>query len=311
MKTKNFLLLLLALFAMAFSACQKDANLSTKTAITTTTSSTVASTGAIAISTSSIISLNAIATKPGNDSIYVIGCYAKHEKPDSVAFSSLPTTIGTYLTANYAGYTFTKAYKITDSTKVITGYVVIIKYNGNYIGLKFTSTGTFVSVLEQRDAADLCGKGWHSGGPFDNRDGKCQDTIALSAIPTAVKSYFTTTYPTDTLLHASITPDSTYILISKNKVLYATAITPAGKLVNRITIDNHTGGHSAIAQANLPAAILTYLTTTYPGYVFDKAFAETANTVVQNYTVFITSNSTKYAVNFTAAGAFVKAIVVR
>lgn len=298
---KSFYATLLVLGTVIVLASCKKENASKSTSASVS-SSTVTSTGAIAISLAS--------TSTTTDSVYMVGCYGKHDKKDTVAFSALPTAIGTYLTANYSGYTFKKAYSITDSTKTVVNYIVVIKYNSALVGLKFTATGTFVSTLEQREGIDLKGPGWHLGGPFDNRDGKHRDTVAISALPTAVSSYFSTTYPTDTLLHASVTPDNVYILISKNGVLYSTAVTAAGKLVKRVQIEKHDLKHAAVTEANLLAAITTYLTTTYPGYVFDKAFSESSGGTLQGYVVFITSNSTKYAILFNASGTFVKALPI-
>jgi len=303
MKSIYFMLFMLGT-AGCLSSCKKSSDSkstgATSTSSTSTTT-TVASTGAIAVS---------LATGT-TDSLYMVGCYGHHDKKDTVAFSALPTAIGTYLTANYSGYTFKKAYSITDSLKKVINYIVTIKYDSNYIGLKFTATGTFVSVLEQRTGPDLVGKGWHLGGPFDNRDGKHRDTIALSALPTAVKSYFSTNYPTDTLLHASIALDSTYILISKNNGLFATAIKANGTFVKRMQIDKHIGNKlTGITEANLLASITTYLTTTYPGYVFDKAYSLSVGGAIKVYVVLITSNSTKYAIVFDASGVLVKAFAV-
>lgn len=278
-----------------FSSCRKDAK------STSTTTSTTTSTGTISIA-------SLVSSSGSTDSIYLVNCFSKHSKKDSVAASALPAAVTTYLTTNYSGYTFEKAFKITDSLSVITNYIVIIKYNSNLVGLKFTATGTFVSVLEQMAGVDMKGKGpgWHEGGPFSNRDGKHKDTIALSAIPSVVKTFFTTTYPTDTLLHASITADSTYILISKNVVLYATDISAAGVLIKRIQAEQHGGKPTAVTAANLPAAIATYLTATYPGYVIDKAFSISTSGVVTGYDVFITANNTHYVLQFNASGTFVK-----
>ncbi|WPU97383.1 PepSY-like domain-containing protein [Mucilaginibacter sp. cycad4] len=283
---------------IGLASCKKEN--ASKSASASVSSSTISSTGAIAIS---------LASGTTTDSVYMVGCYGKHDKIDTVAFSALPTAIGTYLTTNYSGYTFKKAYTI-DSASIVVNYIVVIKYNSALVGLKFTAAGTFVSTLEQREGRDLKGPGWHLGGPFDNRDGKHRDTVAISALPTAVSSYFSTTYPTDTLLHASVTPDNVYILISKNGVLYSTAVTAAGKLVKRVQIEKHYLKHAAVTEANLPAAITTYLTTTYPGYVFDKAFSESSGGTLQGYVVFITSNSTKYAILFNASGTFVKALPI-
>lgn len=295
--TNPGLLMLAALIGLA--SCKKE-NASKSASATSTTSSTITSTGAIAISLAS----------GSTDTVYMVSCYGKHSKKDSIAFNALPTAIGTYLTANYSGYTFKKAYSITDSAKTVVNYIVVIKYNSALIGLKFTTDGTFVSILEQRDGPDLKGQGWHRGGPFDNRDGKHRDTIAISALPAAVTSYFKITYPTDTLLHASIMPDSAYVLISKNNGLYATVIKAAGTFVKRVQINLHPGKPVAVTAANLPATITTYLTTTYPGYVFEKAYSFSVSGTLKGYAVLITSNSTKYIVTFDGGGAFLKAFAV-
>lgn len=315
MKTNFFYpAILLAVIAGLFSACTKTGNLksvtTTPTLTATVSASTVLATGSIAIgTTASIASTRAFDEK---DSIYVMNCFPPRGKKDSVTFSALPAAIGTYLTANYSGYTFTKAFAISDSTKTVINYIVIIKYNGNLVGLKFTTAGVFVNVLKQCDGADLGGPGgFHPGGPFDNRGGMHPDTVALTAIPAVVKTYFTTTYPTDTLLHAAIAPDGDYILISKNKTLFATAITATGTFINRMQIPGPPAVHTAVLQANLPTAVSTYLTTTYPGYVFDKAFSASNKSGIIGYEVFITSNNTKYAVTFDATGTFVKAVAVR
>ncbi|BAU54297.1 hypothetical protein MgSA37_02471 [Mucilaginibacter gotjawali] len=139
-------------------------------------------------------------------------------------------------------------------------------------------------------------------------DGKQRDSVALSALQTAVTTYFTTTYPTDTLLRAFVTPDTTYVLISKDTVLYATNITATGTLISRMKVAPH--GSGRFAQASLPASITTYLTTTYPGYVFQNAFSESDKGSIIGYSVFISANSTNYIIIFNSAGTFVSAKVV-
>lgn len=63
----------------------------------------------------------------------------------------------------------------------------------------FDASGILVRVLEQREKGELNGKGWHEGGCFGNRDGHHRDTVAVSALPATIPSYFTTNYPKDTL----------------------------------------------------------------------------------------------------------------
>lgn len=157
----------------------------------------------------------------------------------------------------------------------------------------------------------MIGKGWHDGGRFACRDGKHRDTIAITALPGTVSSFFKTSYPTDTLLFAQLTRDTNYVLISKNNGLFATAITPNGTLIKRITIDNLKVTRTAILQSNLQANVTNYLITTYPAYVFDRAYIIKKGATILSYVVFITSNSTKYAIKFDATGAFVAFVVIK
>ena len=178
-----------AVMILAYS-CKKDAT--SKSSTTTSSTSAVASSDAIFVSTVAASSTDT--TK--KDSVYAIGCFPKGGHADSVAFSSLPASIGTYLTVNYSGYTFKKAFKTVTKSGTADGYVVLITYNGNHIGIKFDASGTFVAVLEQKDRKDLGGPlGFHPGGPFGDRNGMHQDTVAISALPATIASYFTTNYP--------------------------------------------------------------------------------------------------------------------
>jgi len=305
MKIKTLYPCLVMLLTLSiFSSCKKD----TTTASTSTTTSllpqsTITADGALAISA---------AGSDSKDSIYMVNCFPpRGGKLDSVAFSALPAAVATYLTTDYAGYTFVKAFAV-DSAKVLSNYVVIIKLNNSLIGLKFTASGAFVNVLEQKDGANMGngGPGWHANGPFCDRGGVQHDTIPLSAIPSVVLNYFKTTFPADTLLHASVTPDTTYILISKDTVLYATNISSTGSLLKRIKVEQHGGINVAITVADLPPAITIYLTSAFPGYVFNKAFAEGNRDGVIGYHVFITVNTTNYVVDFDPQGNFLKATVI-
>lgn len=317
-KKLNFPLFAFAVLLTGLYSCSKETQTSLTKSTTTSYATTVSSASTAVVSTQAI-AVGTLATTTttstaatAKDSLYMIGCYPPKGKKDSVAFSALPSAITAYLTSNYAGYTFLKAYKTTDSLKVTDGYVVIINFNSKPIGLKFTAAGVFVKVLEQREGPDLMGPGWHAGGQFGDRDGLGHDTIAISALPANIKAYFAATYPSDTLLHAAINArDTSYILISKDKGLFATVISSKAKLINRLQIDAKPAVHAVVLQAALPTAITTYLTATYPAYVFDKAFAEKLSGVIKEYDVFISVNTTRYAVKFDASGTFVSSMVIR
>jgi len=305
----NYALTVLALVVIA-SSCKKTGIQKTTT---TTTTSTIATSSLLTANEALYAGTVRSSTDTSKkDSVYMIGCYPGGGKADSVAFSSLPSAISTYLTANYSGYTFKQAFKALTPSGTLNGYVVLISYNGNPVGLKFDATGTFVSVLEQLAPQDMGNpQGFHPGGPFGGRGGAPLDTIALSALPSTITAYFTANYPADTLLHAAENPDGSYTVISTDTTLYATSFTAKLAFINRVKLAPMPAPPTAVTQANLPSAITTYLTTTYPGYVFDNAFSTSVKGVINQYVVFIEANSTKYAVEFNGSGTFVDVHVLR
>jgi hypothetical protein len=259
-------------------------------------------------------SLNALAVAAdttSDNAVYIIHTCDRGSRRDSVSFSSLPAPVATYLTANYSGYTFTKAFKVTTKAGAADGFIVVIQFNGKPVGLKFDTAGTFVKVFEQREKRDLDGKGWRQGGRFDARDGLGRDTIAISALPAAIKTYFASNYASDTLLHAATVKDGSILVISANNGLFATAFKSDNTFIKRGALPAPPGKKIAIAQTALPVTIQSYLTTTYPSYVFDKAFSVKVNAVLKGYVVLIDANATKYAIQFDANGIFVKNLAVR
>ena len=309
----NFLLFIGLTTLMGLYSCQKSGVINNQNDSAVLTAAAAIQVSAATNTTLTVTSPSGVVTTPIITSgIFVVNCYPAGAKKDSLtSFSNLPDTIGKYLAANYAGYTFQKAFKITTAANTVDGFVVIVTYNGKPVGLKFNANGIFVRVLEQREGHDLMGKGWHDGGCFENRNGGHKDTLTISALPAAIKSHFATNYPTDTLLHAVVNFDATYIIISANNGLFATEFTSGGTFIKRVQIYPHAEKHTAIAQSALPAAVSTYLANTYPGYVFDKAFTETINKVLKGYFVFINANNTRLVVQFDASGGFVKTIVLR
>lgn len=284
-----------ALFTAALASCKKDTS-ATDTATSAAIQAAAASVQAVAVATS---------TTTTGDSVYVINTCSASQQRTPIDFSALPAAITSYLSTNYSGYTAVKAFSITDSAGTITGYVVIIQYNGKPVGIKFDASGNFVKVLEQREGHDLLGQGWHHGGCFDNRDGQHRDTVALSSLPAAVLTYMQANYASDTLLHAFINRDGNYVILSRNNGLYATVFTSAGTFISHLQLPAHGGNIAAVSESALPPAISSYLTATYPGYVFEKAFSLTVGGVLKNYCVVIDANNTKYALLFDASGNFV------
>lgn len=299
MKTiKNFNLFCYVAFSIVMlTSCSKEKSLNA----TGATPASISAASAIAVG------VNAA----DNDSIYVVGSCDRDNHLDSISASALPAAITNYLDSNYAGFTAQKAFVQKDSSGNVTGYVLIINFNGKPVGLKFDASGNFVKVLEQREGHDLEGKGWHEGGCFGDRDGEHKDTIALSSLPGSITSYLTTNYPGDTLVKAFRSFDSTYLIFSRDNGLFVTAFSSDGSFIGRVSIEPHQQHFASVAESDLPSAITTYLTTSYPGYVFEQAFSYSDDGSVQGYVVGINANNTKYAVLFDASGTFIKVIVIK
>ena len=283
---------LLAVLCLGIVSCSKE--LSSGSSTTSTSSS---------VTTSSVIAVAVSSSSGSTDTIYVLQPCAAGYFRDSLPASSLLPAITAYLDTAYSGYQYLKGYVIKDSAGTVGGYVVIISYNGKPVALLFNSAGVLVRVLEQREAGDLHGNGWHEGGRYRNRDGRHKDTVALSALPAAITSWYSGNYPLDTLLKAFKNYDSSYLVISRDYgVVYATIFSSDGTFVRRAIIAAPGGTVAAVDQSALPSGILSYLTATYPDYVFEKAFSLSGNGVVQDYLVVIDANNTKYGLVFDSSG---------
>lgn len=282
-----------AVLLLGFTACKKEA--STETSEDASASPTIAVAASATIATAS------------QDTVYLLQPCGRGAKRTAIAEADLPAVVATYLSANYAGYTFYKAFSINDRSGATTGYVAVIYYNDKPVGLQFDGSGNFVKVLEQRERDDLQGPGWHHGGRFQHRDGKQRDTIALSALPSGIQSYLSANYAADTLVKAFRNRDSSIVVLSRNNGVFANVFDASGNFVNRLQLPAKPGRPQSIEQSTLPAAVLSYLETTYPNYVFKKAFVVSANGAAQGYIVFIDANNTKYAVAFDASGNFLQA----
>ncbi|MDB5013623.1 MAG: hypothetical protein JWQ25_1825 [Daejeonella sp.] len=320
MKTKHskpvFLIMIGAL--LSFASCKKD------TSLTADEASKLSASEAIAIASTSSITGDVSTT----DSVYVVeGCKRGNDKTE-VAQAALSATITSYLSTNYAGYTFKKAFSITNqTTNAVNSYIVAILFNSNPVAIKFDASGNFVKVMELREGHEFepgddkgphRGKGHegddhgrHLGDLFGHRDGLNRDTIAISALPAVIKLYFVANYSADTLAHAEKNRDSSTIVISKNNGLYATIFNKSNVFIRRDKLPAPIGKDQEVKLNSLPASAQKYLTDTYPAYIFKKAFNVKKDGINLGYLVFIDANLTKYAVQFDASGKFITAVAVR
>ncbi len=246
------------------------------------------------------------------DSVYIMHECKEADERKAVSDTSLPAAISTYLSASYGGYNFHKAFAVYEADdNSLKGYIIIVYYNDKPVALRFNKDGSFRKVLEQREKQDIGGKGWHLGGRFHNRNGMLQDTISIALLPAGVLTYFTTTYSTDTIIKAFEVHQKGYLLLSVNNAAYATAFNASGQFLKRVRLHAHEGKATVVEAAALPAAITTYLTQTYPGYVFNRAFSIAANGTLKGYVVMIDANNTRYGIAFDAQGNFEAAKAIR
>lgn len=296
-------LLILSMALLGLSSCKKDGTFTTDSELQ------IAKLEAITISRTSVIKGSGVAS----DSLYAMAACKKGNKKTPVEESALPGSVTSYVSSNYAGYTFQKAFQINNqTTTALDSYIAVIQFNDKPVALKFDANGNFVKVLEIREGRSMRGKGgWHAGGCFDNRDGKQRDTLAINAIPALVKTYMSTTYTTDTIVHAFVNKDQSIIVISKNILFYATAFTPINTFIKRMELPADRAKGRSIEASALPENVSNYLNTTYPNYVFKKAFELKNNNALKGYLILIDANLTKYALHFNANGQFVKAVSVR
>lgn len=306
MRTRTLFVALIAL-ATGFTACQKAKNAETDLSLAASQN------GAVAISSVSAVVTALNSTTSSTDSIYAMDACRRTHKRAKVEKSALLPAINTYLNANYAGYTFVKAFSTTEiATNVLDSYVVGFLYNGKPVALRFDAIGAFVKVLELREGKDMDKPGGHhDGGFFDNRDGKQRDSIAISALPLSIKQYFAANYAQDTIKSAWLGKEGGILVVSKNVKYYGTAFKADGTFIKREILPSHPGKGKEIAQTALPANVQAYLSTTYPNYVFNKAFEHKDGNTLKGYLVIIDANLTKYAVLFNASGAFLEAKIVK
>ncbi|MBM3402055.1 MAG: hypothetical protein FJY21_07050 [Bacteroidetes bacterium] len=248
-----------------------------------------------------------------SDSLFAMEACKKGNKKTPIEQSLLPSVITSYLSSNYAGNTFIKAYRINNqSTSALDSYVVMVQFNDKPVAIKFDAKGAFEKILEIREGRNMKGKGgWHTGGCFDNRDGKQRDTLAISAIPNAIKTYMTSNYAADTIVHAFVNKDQSIVIITKNVEFFANAFTSTNTFIKRTQLPAGHAKAKSVAASVLPSGVNSYLSATYPNYVFKKAFEMRANNILKGYLVLIDANLTKYALHFDANGQFVKAVTIR
>jgi uncharacterized protein YfiM (DUF2279 family) len=225
---------------------------------------------------------------------------------EKIDAATLPAAVTEYLNANYAGYTVEVAGVKKDSTGAVTGYKTVILQNNTRYSLLFDGTGKFVKLDTHN--------GKHKGTP-----------VAQADLLAAIKTYLDTNYKGYTFVQAmSKSTNGTVtgysVGITFDGVDYFVSFDAAGVFVNAREKGDEPkdkGGHGKgnapwntltdVTQADLPAAIGTYLDTTYKGFVFvDAKVAKDSAGVVVKYIVHFTLSGKRYHAEFDKDGKLTK-----
>jgi hypothetical protein len=152
---------------------------------------------------------------------------------------------------------------------------------------------------------------------FANSNGRlieAGDAITAVDLPAIATDYLKLTYPGYTLVNAGEKKDKAGVVtgymanIDVAGVKYHIHFDATGKFVDaKEKTGKSKGKGTPVLQADLLPAIKTYLTATYPGYVFKDAISMSKNDVIVGYGVRITTADAKSMnILFDTAGVFVK-----
>jgi hypothetical protein len=141
---------------------------------------------------------------------------------DTIALSSLPAAISSYMSANYASDTLIRAYQNRDSS------ILVISKNDGLFATLFTSSGVFVKRV--------------SLAPHDfSFDHPVVQNILQDSLPSADLNYLTTTYPNyvfETALSVSVNGQlqGYAVVIDANNTKYAVWFDAAGNVISTVTV---------------------------------------------------------------------------
>ena len=148
----------------------------------------------------------------------------------------------------------------------------------------------------------------------------CRDSVTrieVATLPATVTSYISTSYAGATVNYAAKDDAGNFLVaITQNSARKALLFNADGTFNRELSLrgggKGHGHGHrgnrdslTAVAVANLPAAITSYITTNYASATITAAALD----ATRGYFVMITQNSQRQTLLFNADGTFVQAIV--
>lgn len=215
-----------------------------------------------------------------------------------VDVSTLPTTITTYITANYAGSTVKEAAKASNGT-----YVVMIAITGSTPKvLQFNADGTFKMELTFKDGKGF-GPNGGPGGP--GGPGHGATPVSVSALSATVTGYITAHYTGATITGALQGPNGgLLVLISVSGTPKALEFNADGTFNKEVVKGKgpDKGNFQEIALTDLPAVVSTYITANYPTATVKRAAKSTYDGSV--VVMLETTDGKHVALLFNSDGSF-------
>lgn len=217
--------------------------------------------------------------------------------PDTVSAANLPAALTSYLTTNYASATTQFVYAVK-ANGTITGYVANLLSGTTHTSTRFDAAGNFVKAVVLPA---------HSGFAMFQTD-----TVGVSTLPTALQTYLTANNTTFTVQRIFREADSTYTIIATQTgastyVMSYSNATPTALNVINVGMADFTTPSPDIA--TLPASIATYIAQNYNGAAIERVLSENCTGASNGYTIILKQNTTQYALEFDATGAFMTALV--
>ncbi|GAB3340995.1 hypothetical protein GCM10027299_54890 [Larkinella ripae] len=214
------------------------------------------------------------------------------KKVTKIAVSELPAAVSSYLTTTYAGATIDYAAK-DDSGN----FLVAITQNGEAKALLFNADGSFNEELS------LKGAGGKKGGPRGKGHGPKGnlEQIALTDLPAAITSYISANYAGAELKTAAKDSARGYLVMIVVSDQSKTLLFNPDGTFNKEVSKPVRGTYTAVAVADLPAAVTTYITANYAGSTIKDAAKNAAGELI---VVLKTADGKPVALLFAADGTF-------
>lgn len=212
--------------------------------------------------------------------------------------SQLPQVINDYVTKNYVGTNISQAAQVPDVNSTLLTLVVMSTQQV----LTFDAANNFLTTPNNGNSKD------NEGDDDDDDDNYVEDSIAVSALPQAVRGYVAANYVGQTITEAykKTLQDGTVLYKAELSNGVSLVFDANGKFIKeeKEDSDDDTGTSQTIAVTDLPQAAQDYLKTHYATNTVVEVEKETSAAGVVSYEVELNDGT---EVEFDAAGNFVKA----